>query len=205
MNLPLKCKCGAVTGHAEYSHKSDIKRFVCMCGDCQTFPQFLGNPESVLDKNGGTEIIPAFHWQVHLATGSDQLRSVRLSDDGLLRWYTACCRTPVGNSMSNKMPYMGLVATLVDVADREREFGPVAERLMGSHGIGPLPPSTRKTNSIPFMLYVLKFIIKGILSRKGRASIFFLPGGGPTSPPTVLSDDEYIRLRARTSSPWRAP
>lgn len=204
VTLPLQCKCGAVQGRAEYSSRSDIRRFVCLCGDCQTFPQFLGNPEQVLDANGGTEVIPAFHWRVQFTAGADRLRSVRLSDDGILRWYTECCKTPVGNAMSDKMPYLGLIASFVNVPDREQAFGPVVERVMGSHGIPPLPPGTREKTSLRFLFYVLRFILKGKLTRRGRGSVFFKRDGRPAVPPTVLSDEEYIRVRSRTASPWRA-
>lgn len=204
ITVPLKCRCGAVRAQAEYAKKSDIKRYVCLCGDCQTFPQFLGNPEWVLDKNGGSEIIPTFPWNVRFTAGADELRCVRLSDDGIQRWYTECCKTPVGNILTSKLPYLGLSACFIDVADREQAFGPIRERVMGAHGIGELPPGTRKGTSGLFLLDVLGFIIKGKLSRKGRPAPFFGPDGRPTVKPLVLSDDEYIRLRARTGNPWRS-
>ena len=33
--------------------------------------------------------------------GKDRLACMSLSDKGMLRWYTTCCNTPIGNTMRN--------------------------------------------------------------------------------------------------------
>jgi hypothetical protein len=38
---------------------------------------------------------------VKLGAGTDALRCLRLSDKGVLRWYTDCCRTPIGNTAAS--------------------------------------------------------------------------------------------------------
>ena len=38
---------------------------------------------------------------VKLGAGTDAMRCLRLSDKGVLRWYTDCCRTPIGNTAAS--------------------------------------------------------------------------------------------------------
>ncbi len=57
MNIPLKCKCGALRGLANDVSPTTGKRIICLCDDCQAYAYYLGRPE-ILDANGGTDVIP---------------------------------------------------------------------------------------------------------------------------------------------------
>lgn len=51
---------------------------------------------------------------------------MRLSSKGKLRWYAACCRTPVGNTLTSRyVPFTGLLAQCLDIALLAAAFGPV--------------------------------------------------------------------------------
>ena len=52
MDLPLKCRCGAVRG--EMQPRRAYTRATCYCKDCRAYARFLGQP-GVLDEAGGTE------------------------------------------------------------------------------------------------------------------------------------------------------
>src|SRR5262249_44063266 len=95
-DVPLRCQCGRVRGVANAVSPSAGFRFVCYCDDCQTFARFLERPE-VLDPAGGTDIFQMAPARVKLTAGADALRCLSLSNQ-VLRWYTDCCRTPIGNT-----------------------------------------------------------------------------------------------------------
>ena len=95
-SLPLRCRCGSIEGYVAAPRVG--ARAICYCRDCQTFARFLGNPNEVLNGQGGTDIIATLPGHVHFTRGVDQLRCISLSHKGLLRWYAGCCRTPVGNT-----------------------------------------------------------------------------------------------------------
>ena len=125
-NLNLQCKCGAVQGVVEnVTHKSG-NRCICFCKDCQAFPTELGVANSVLDEHGGTELFQAPLSHVKITQGSEHLRCLRLTKKGLYRWYTDCCNTAVGNTVSTKIPFFGIVHSFMkDVMDRTELLGPI--------------------------------------------------------------------------------
>ena len=72
-------------------------RVVCYCDDCQAFAKFLERPD-VLDAKGGTDIFQMASWRLRITQGAEELRCMHLVEKGMTRFYTACCRTPVGPS-----------------------------------------------------------------------------------------------------------
>lgn len=118
--IPLSCACGAVTGSVATRHWGNPA--TCHCIDCQTYAAFLGTP--VLDAQGGTTVLQVAPSQVTITAGHAQLAAVRLSPRGLMRWYAACCRTPLGNSLPHERPlFLGVTACCLPegtVADAPR-------------------------------------------------------------------------------------
>src|SRR5215467_13480397 len=99
-DISLRCRCGRVRGIASDVSPSSGFRFVCYCNDCQAFARFLERPD-MLDPAGGTDIFQMPPGCVKLTVGTDAVRCLRLSDKGVLRWYTDCCRTPIGNTAAS--------------------------------------------------------------------------------------------------------
>jgi hypothetical protein len=94
-NFPLRWRCGHVRGAACKVELSAGFRLVCYCQDCQAFARFLDWPD-VLDAAGGTDILQMPTGRVRLTAGTDAVRCLQLSGK-VLRWYTDCCQTPIGN------------------------------------------------------------------------------------------------------------
>jgi len=143
-NLPLRCQCGRVRGVALAVSPSNGFRFFCYCKDCQTFARFLERPD-VLDSAGGTDIFQMPTGRVKLTAGTDALRCLRLSDK-VLRWYTDCCRTPIGNTATEpRFPITAVIHSFMDhEADhrsRDEALGPPLCRIFERSAIGPLPPN----------------------------------------------------------------
>jgi hypothetical protein len=93
----LQCRCGTLKGHVSRSHVAN--RCVCYCRDCQAFAHFLGRADEILDASGGTDVIQTRAANVVFTEGKEALACMRLTPNGLLRWYSTCCNTPIGNTV----------------------------------------------------------------------------------------------------------
>ncbi|HEX3502517.1 MAG TPA: DUF6151 family protein [Xanthobacteraceae bacterium] len=148
-DLSLQCECGRVRGTACDVSPTTGSRFVCYCTDCQAFARFLDRPD-VLDSAGGTDIFQLPPGRVTLTAGADAVRCLCFSKR-VLRWYTDCCRTPIGNTASSsRFPVVGLIHSFMDrpfMSDgadgpsRDEMLGPPRCRLYGRSAIGALPPT----------------------------------------------------------------
>src|ERR1700722_964829 len=126
MTHPLRCSCGALTGAVE--HERLANHSICYCEDCQAFARFLGREADLLDARGGCENIQALPGDVTFREGVQHLACIRLSEAGLLRWYAACCNTPIGNTpATSKLPFVGLARACLESASPSvnESFGPV--------------------------------------------------------------------------------
>ena len=49
---------------------------------------------------------------------------IRLSPNGLNRWYAKCCNTPIGNTLGGKAPFIGIIHNFMQHAQsRDQEIG----------------------------------------------------------------------------------
>lgn len=198
--IPLVCACGKFQGQARLDASN--MRFVCYCDDCQAYARYLGQEERMLDAAGGTEITPVVPARLKLAGGArEHLACVRLSETGMYRWHTSCCRSPVGNTpASHHWPYVGMVASIFrfnDDAERARLLGPVRLRTMGKDARGTPPAGTHPRMPVGGMFIMLKFMIPAFLRRQQRPSPFFVDGDVPLVPPRILTPEENLRLHER--------
>lgn len=175
--LPLGCRCGRVRGVARDVGPSSGLRFVCHCLDCQGFARFLERPD-VLDAAGGTDIFQMPPARVKLTAGEGALRCLRLSDRGVLRWYSDCCRTPIANTADRAgFPLVALIHSFMDhEADgrpREEVLGAPRGRIFERTATGPLPPTAPPPMSMAVSLrraaWVLGWWVRGL----ARPSPFF--------------------------------
>ena len=185
-NLPLKCRCGAVTGCATDVTPSSGNRVICCCCDCQAFAVYLGRAEDVLDESGGTELFQMSQSQVTIQHGQDKLQSMRLSDKGLLRWYTSCCNTPVGNTINAKMPFVGVVHSFIDVPNRDEVLGPVKAVVQTQYAKGvPHYPKHSPKFPLGVTLGIVGQLLLWKLQGKQKPSVFFSDDGRPVSKPIM--------------------
>ena len=121
---------------------------------------------------------------------------MRLSEKGVVRWYTDCCKTPVANTMAtSSAPFAGLLVALVDAAEdarsREEALGPVVARAFARDAIGPVGAGSHDGIPLSFLPRMMGLLARGVLRRKGQPSPFFAPGARA---PRVLTPDERARL-----------
>jgi hypothetical protein len=120
-----------------------------------------------------------------------------LSHKGLLRWYTGCCRTPIGNTPRDpKLSYVGLIRNLLAGSSKEADavFGAARVALSNGSATGTVRPTP-----LPTVLALLK-IIRNVwgsrVSGKYRENPFFRPSTTePIVVPQVLTPAERQALR----------
>jgi hypothetical protein len=141
-DLPLRCQCGRIRGVAGNVSPSSGFRFICYCRDCQAFARWLGRTDG-LDSAGGTGIFHMPPARVKLTAGLDALQCLCFSSK-VLRWYGACCRTPIANTAASPgFPVLGLINCFMDpqagARSLDKALGPPLCRLYQASATGPLP------------------------------------------------------------------
>lgn len=186
--ISLKCKCGEVKGSATSVTPSSGIRVICCCSDCQAFAEHLNGEASVLDEFGGTEIFQIAQSQVTLKRGQNKLRCLRLSEKGLLRWYTSCCNTPVGNTINASLPFVGVIHSFINESNRDLILGPVQAVVQTQHALS-VPGYDKHHKKFP--LGITLRIAKNMAMWKMRGmqspSVFFGDDGRPAVKPVVLN------------------
>ncbi len=184
--IPLKCKCGKVTGTATDVTPSSGNRVVCCCSDCQSFARYLGQESSTLDKFGGTEIFQMSQAQVNIETGHENLQSMKLTKKGILRWSASCCNTPVANTLSASMPFAGILHTFMDLPDRDSTLGPVRAYVQTQYATGePDYPNHSAKFPLGITLRIVRKMLLWKLMGKHKPSVFFANDGKPVAQPVI--------------------
>jgi len=204
MQLKLKCECGQVQGLLTIKSFSDGNNITCMCDDCQCFAHYLGKEDQILNKNGGTSIFQTTPNKMKITQGNDKLNCVALSPKGAKRWFTSCCRTPVGNTVSAKMSFIGLIHNFIDfnsIEESEREqFKNFSNHCMGNFGRGELPKNTSPKFPLGLTLKIMKTILHGKLFKTYQPnSLFNIETGAPVSPLQVIPKDEIAKIKGKFS------
>ena len=171
---------------------------VCDCDDCQAFARFLGGAD-ILDAHGGTEIYQTTPSRVQIRSGASNIRCVRLTDKGMMRWYAGCCRTPIANTLSRpRVPFAGLLRPFVgdapDGRPRNSVIGEVTLKAFGRYAIGGAPPGATDRPPLSFFLRITGLLLRGFIAGAHRPSPFFDEHGEPVSVPEILSPDQRARL-----------
>jgi len=195
MTHSLRCACGALTGTVMGERFANHSR--CYCEDCQAFARFLGREAEILDARGGCENIQTLPKDVRFDTGLDRLACMRLSETGLLRWYAACCNTPIGNTPPTaKLPFVGLArACLASSAQSvEQSFGPVRVCLYVSAARGQ--PKPKPFGGPGLVFWLIRNRLRARFTGGFRDNPFFdTAADRPIVEPKVLSPAERLRLR----------
>lgn len=200
MTHPLSCSCGQLKG--VLSQSGTIHRGVCYCADCQAFARFLKRDQEILDPSGGTEIIQAGPGHVRFTRGVENLACMRLTGNGLLRWYAKCCNTPIANTPSNfKLPLVGLIHNCLSLEKDllEKAFGPIRVHVYTKYALGdPKPKPKGLASALPRLVGML---VRPRVDGSYKQSPFFVPGSGtPVAVPKVLSEQELRNVKLTLGS-----
>ena len=172
----------------------DANRVVCYCDDCQAFAQHIGRAD-LLDAHGGSDIVQVAPAAVSFDRGMEHVTAVRLHPKGLYRWYSSCCKTPLGNTMSPSVPFIGIGRQALEAEAPDQTFGPVRAWLQAKYAVGT-PPNAVKTVSLPFLGRTLRLLVSWKLRGKSWPHPFFdRASKAPVRPVPVLSKAERDALR----------
>jgi hypothetical protein len=173
-------------------------RFICYCGDCQAFARFLNRPD-VCDAAGGTDIFQMPTGRVKFTSGTDKVRCLRFSGK-VLRWYTDCCRTPIGNTSAGpRFPVVGIIQSFMDHdADgrsRSEALGPPLVRIFERSATGPVPVDAPPPLSLSFFPRRASTLLGWWRRGLGRPNPFFdAHTKAPLSVPRVFSPEQRAAL-----------
>lgn len=194
MNHPLRCKCGILKGNV--AHPERVNRAVCYCRDCQAFAHFLGRAGDVLDSNGGTDVIQTIPAHLTFTEGQQQLACMRLTEKGLVRWYTRCCNTPIGNTAADfRISFIGLVHTCLEnnAKSLDDSFGPVRMWSFTKGAKGPV--KSRRSTMIVGILRLIGMVTRARVTGAYKQTPLFSPDtGAPIVTPKILSASERTTL-----------
>ena len=193
-DLSIECNCGAFRGLARGISPQVGIRVVCYCDDCQAFANHLGAGDTTLDSHGGTDIFQMSPAVLNIEQGLDNLACLRLTPRGPLRWYTKCCRTPIGNTPpTHQLPFVGLIHSCVNVEEQslDQMLGPVSARIMVRYAKGDI--TTLDNTSAGFSLsHLARMVWKLLLWRVHRdhkhSPFFDADTGAPIASPLLLSE-----------------
>src|SRR5262249_16591771 len=197
-----------VRGVASDVSPSSGFRFICYCKDCQAFARFLERLD-VLDPAGGTDIFQMSPARVKLTAGTDAVRCLRLSEKGVLRWYTDCCRNPIGNTAaSSRFPVIAIVHSFMvhgaDGRSRDEVLGPPLCRIYERSAVGPLPANAPAPPSLVVFARRASKIFGWRMRGLARPTTFFdADTNAPRAVPRVLTRSERAALEARSVWPPR--
>ncbi len=202
-DLPLRCRCNHVRGVASDVSPSAGFRFVCYCKDCQAFARFLERTDA-LDPAGGTDIFQMPPAHVKITAGADAMRCLRLSPKtGVLRWYTDCCRTPIGNTAATLRAFRSLRPDSLFSVNHLRPTGRSRDealcqrlcRIYERSAIGPLPPDGPPPPSFGVFAGRASKLLGWWLRGLSRPTPFFDDRTkAPRAVPRVLAESERAAL-----------
>ena len=193
-DLPIRCSCGSLRGVARGVSRRTGLRLVCYCDDCQSFAEFLGRADEILDAHGGTDFFQMSPARLEIMEGGDHLACIRLTPKGVLRWYADCCKTPVGNTLpTRQVPFVALIHSCMGVADQSLDevIGPVRAGINGKYAKGDrteINAHDKVPLSVLFRVYrkPLGWRLRGDHNR----TPFFDRTGAPVVSPRVVSEQE---------------
>ncbi|QQR88915.1 MAG: hypothetical protein IPJ88_11875 [Myxococcales bacterium] len=187
--MQIRCDCGIFRAELAAFPRNPPGRLVCYCDDCQSYLEKLGR-QDLLDPYDGTEIVPVYPSEFNIVSGQQALRCNRLSEQGLNRWSTTCCNSPIANTRA-RFPWVGLIHSTFTVDDPtylEKTFGAVRSRIYGRYAKEGHPFPIAEKMGLKDMLAVLPFLLKGFMLKKHRHSQFFKDDGtSPIAEPSILS------------------
>lgn len=197
MAISFRCRCGALQGEVEPA--AAYLRAVCYCRDCQAFARALDREQDVLDSKGGTDIVALRPSGVRFTAGREQVACLSLSPKGLLRWHSACCRTPFANTPRDpKLPYVGVLASCMaaEPGALDAAFGPRRMALGTDSARGEVAATPVRT--VLGVVRIMWGVLRARLSGRHRDNPFFdMATAQPVAEPRVLTRQERAEAEGR--------
>ncbi|HVH42108.1 MAG TPA: DUF6151 family protein [Labilithrix sp.] len=195
-DVEIACRCGNVHGWVRGASPRTVSHVVCYCDDCQVYVHHLGRVD-LLDEHGGTDLVQVSPSSLTFDRGTDRIAGLRLGPKGLFRWYASCCKTPLGNTTTPSLPFVGITHGAfpgIDASRRDELFG-APWRVQGKFAVGG-PPEGATVSNVRGGARAARLVLGGKLRGKGWPNPFFdRTTGERRYPVSVLSKAERDALR----------
>ena len=195
MHHSIRCHCGKLKG--TLNRNQEVNRCVCYCADCQAFARFLKREHEILDEMGGTSIIQTIPANIKFTEGIENLTCMRLTENGLLRWYASCCNTPIGNTPPTpNLSFIGLIHTCFssDQTSLDKAFGFIQMYVNTKSAIGENKP--KSAGVLSGTLRVIGMMLKARFDGRYKQTPFFvMEFGTPIVVPKVLNAEELKSVK----------
>jgi len=193
--IELRCRCGEVRGSVKDASPRTVNRIVCYCDDCQAFAHQLGRAD-LLNAKGGSDIVQFAPANLSFTQGQHRIVGLRLKPNGLYRWYASCCNTPVGNTLTPLIPFVGLLVPAFNESRLDDAVGAPAGAIFGKYAVGEVPAGSTGPD-LPLVFHAIGRLLGWWLKRRTWPHPFFSrETGAPLYAVTVLSQDQREALRA---------
>nr|WP_315983039.1 DUF6151 family protein [Aliamphritea spongicola] len=113
---------------------------------------------------------------------------------GTLRWYTRCCFTPIGNTLTAGVPFIGLIHSFIrlDAKERQQILGDVKGYIHAKHATGTRIKAARHSGmplsiTIKIIFRLLIWKIRGL----SHPTPLFDTRGNPIVKPEVIQHDTH--------------
>ena len=193
-DLSLSCHCGEVQGQVAGVSPRTVMRATCYCADCRAFLKHTGAVGCANDQ-GGAELVITLPGRIRFDAGESNLRVLRLSKKGPLRWYAGCCGTPMGNIVPRHVIRFASVPLSVFDEVERGALGPLRGSLNAKYAPdGTSPPAD----------FGLRRFQWRVLTHHWAAALGLAPSGTPylnadkstIAPVEKLTDEERARAYA---------
>ncbi len=184
--LAFQCSCGTLRGTLSQEAARAGTRLACFCADCRAAQLYLGQPDPA---QNGVQLLQTSPEAITLTAGHDQLRLLRLSPKGLMRWYAGCCNSPVANTLASpRLPFVGIQVANFDTP---AVFGKTRVQAFMPQPAGK-PPRTK--GAIGMVISMFRRMGASLLSGKWRDTPFFdCTTGDPVCQAKIPSKEELKR------------
>ncbi len=124
-----------------------------------------------------------------LIAGADQLHAIRWKSPRLIRWYAACCNTPLFNTLDT--PKWAFASLMVDRLATPDALGPCT-----AHAFVPRPNGKRgHKNAARFMWGFAKSVTVARITGTWRDTPFFNANGTPVAPIQTLTHEDRAQAK----------
>lgn len=179
----FSCTCGRVIGHISPATPRSGTHLECYCKDCRAAQIFLGRPDP---SPRGVCLYQTTPDRISIVAGKEHLGLLRLSANGLMRWYATCCNAPLFNTLAGpRLPFAGI---FTDRLEDPAQIGPVI-----AHSFLPGPNNGRprhKGAAVMAWRFLFRLLASRLSGRWRQTPFFDIATGEPIAVPRILSKDE---------------
>ena len=196
-NSLMHCSCGEVRGLVTNLSPATVNRVVCYCEDCQAFLHRLGRAD-LLMPHGGTDIVQIAPASLAFVQGKERIVGLRLTPKGLYRWYASCCKTPLGNTLSPAIPFVGIIAQAFQCETQGPDdlIGRPIGAIYGKYAVGGAPEGSTGLNPRLFARAIRMVLGWRIRGQTWPHPFFERATRAPSFPVTTMSHQEREALRS---------